>query len=254
MTTVFSLREVTLGYDDRRPAVSGLSGCFASGSLTAIVGPNGGGKSTLLKGLVGLLAPLQGRLERGDLDPTDIAYLPQQAEIDRGFPVSVIDTVILGHWRKIGLFHPVSRALRQRAEQALEAVGLDRLARRPIGALSAGQFQRVLFARMLVQDCAVMLLDEPFAAIDARTTADLLQIVTGWHDEGRTVVAVLHDVDQVREHFPDTLLLARESLAWGASTDVLQDRRLRQARQMAQAWDDRPAPYDQDAAWPSTPR
>jgi len=105
--------------------------------------------------------------------------------------------------------------------------------------LSAGQFQRVLFARMLLQDCPVILLDEPFTAIDAKTTADLLRVVVGWHGEGRTIIAVLHDLDQVRESFPDTLLIAREPVGWGATTKVLRAEHLFQARQMAEAWDDR---------------
>lgn len=238
MTAVFSLHDVTLGYD-RHPAVHHLTGSFATGSLTAVVGPNGSGKSTLLKGLIGLLAPLDGRLERNGLRQSDIAYLPQQAEIDRSFPILVIETVLLGHWRTIGLFRPVTRALRRQAEEALVAVGLDDFGRRPIASLSAGQFQRVLFARMLLQNCPVILLDEPFTAIDARTTADLLRVMVGCHGEGRTIIAVLHDLDQVRENFPDTLLIAREPIAWGATTEALQAENLFQARQMAETWDDR---------------
>ena len=238
MTAVFSLNDVTLGYD-RHPAVHHLTGSFATGSLTAVVGPNGSGKSTLLKGLVGVLSPLDGRLERNGLRQGDIAYLPQQAEIDRSFPISVMETVLLGHWRTIGLFRPVTRALRRQADEALVAVGLDGFGRRPIASLSAGQFQRVLFARMLLQDCSVILLDEPFTAIDAKTTADLLAVVTRWHGEQRTVIAVLHDLDQVRENFPETLLISREPIAWGATAEVLRAEHLFRARQMAEAWDDR---------------
>ena len=238
MTAVFSLHDVTLGYD-RHPAVHHLTGSFAAGSLTAVVGPNGSGKSTLLKGLIGHLAPLDGRLERNGLQRRDIAYLPQQAEIDRHFPISVIDTVLLGHWRTIGLFRAVTRAQRRQAQQALLAVGLDGFGRRPIASLSAGQFQRVLFARMLLQDCPVIVLDEPFTAIDAKTSADLLRVVVGWHGEGRTVIAVLHDLDQVREHFPETLVIAREPVAWGETARVLRAEHLFEARQMAERWDDR---------------
>ena len=238
MTAVFALHDVTLGYDGH-PAVHHLTGSFASGSLTALVGPNGSGKSTLLKGLIGLLPPLDGHLERNGLRQSDIAYLPQQAEIDRSFPISVIETVLLGHWRTTGLFRPLTRTLWRQAEEALVAVGLDDFGRRPIASLSAGQFQRVLFARMLLQDCPVILLDEPFTAIDARTTADLLRVVARWHGEGRTIIAVLHDLDQVRESFPDTLLIAREPVGWGATTEVLRAEHLFRARQMAEAWDDR---------------
>jgi zinc/manganese transport system ATP-binding protein len=131
--------------------------------------------------------------------------------------------------------------MRDEAERALDAVGLGGFGKRPVGSLSAGQFQRVLFARMLLQDARVILLDEPFAALDARTTADLLDVVARWHGERRTVVAVLHDLDQVRAHFPHTLLLARDPVAWGPTADVLTDAHLARARAMAEAWDDRAA-------------
>lgn len=237
MPTAISLHDLTLGYD-RHPAVHHLDGRFPSGSMTAVVGPNGSGKSTLLKGLTGILAPLEGRVDRGRLQPGDIAYLPQQAEIDRSFPISVMETVLLGHWRRMGLFRRVTAAMRRQGEEALATVGLDGFAGRPIASLSAGQFQRVLFARMLLQDCRVVLLDEPFTAIDARTTADLLAVVARWHGERRTVVAVLHDLEQVREHFPETLLLAREPVAWGPTGRVLTPEHLLRARRMAEAWDD----------------
>ncbi|MBF68697.1 MAG: ABC transporter [Gammaproteobacteria bacterium] len=237
MKPAFTLDDVTLGYD-RHPAVHHLTGSFAKGSLTAVVGPNGSGKSTLLKGLLGFLTPLDGRLERGTLKRGDIAYLPQQAEIDRSFPISVLETVVLGHWRSIGLFGRVTRAQRQEAEEALSAVGLEGFGRRAIASLSVGQFQRVLFARMLLQDSPAILLDEPFSAIDAKTAADLLGVVGRWHDEGRTIIAVLHDLDQVRAHFPETLLMAREPVVWDVTSDVLRADYLFRARQMAEAWDD----------------
>jgi zinc/manganese transport system ATP-binding protein len=238
MTAAIRLNDVTLGYD-RHPAVHHLTGTFGSGSLTAVVGPNGSGKSTLLKGLIGLLTPLDGRIDRAGLRQGDIAYLPQQAEIDRTFPISVMETVVLGHWRRIGLFRPITRLLRRQAEDALAAVGLEGFARRPIASLSAGQFQRVLFGRLLLQDCPVIMLDEPFTAIDVKTTADLLAVVASWHGNQRTVIAVLHDLDQVRENFPEALLISREPIAWGPTAEVLRAEHLFQARQMAEAWDDR---------------
>jgi zinc/manganese transport system ATP-binding protein len=240
MGDLIRLSDVTLGYD-RHPAVHHISGGFAAGSLTAVVGPNGAGKSTLLKALAGLKTPLSGRIDRAGVDRRDLAYLPQQAEIDRSFPISVGDCVAMGHWHRVGPFGRIGKAMREEAERALDAVGLGGFGRRPVGSLSAGQFQRVLFARMLLQDARVILLDEPFAALDARTTADLLDVVARWHGERRTVVAVLHDLDQVRAHFPQTLLLARDPVAWGPTADVLTDAHLARARAMAEAWDDRAA-------------
>ena len=233
---VIALHDVTVAYE-RHPAVHHLSGAFATGSLTAVVGPNGAGKSTLLKSLAGLIRPLSGRVERGDFGPDRIAYLPQLPEIDRGFPISVLDTALLGHWRKIGWYRGVDRKLLDAAQQSLAAVGLRGFEQRPLATLSAGQFQRVLFARLMLQDATTLLLDEPFNAIDARTTRDLIALVEAWHREGRTVVAVLHDLEQVRRHFPNTLLLARECIDWGPTERVLTPSNLRQAQHMSESWD-----------------
>jgi zinc/manganese transport system ATP-binding protein len=224
---------VTLGYG-RRPAVHHLDGEVPAGSLMAVVGPNGAGKSTLLKGIVGTLKPLEGRIR---LAGSGIAYLPQAAEIDRSFPLSVYDLVAMGLWSRAGLFGGISRQDRTRIEEALAAVGLIGFERRPLSTLSGGQMQRALFARLLLQDAPVILLDEPFTAIDARTTADLLDIVRRWHQEARTVVTVLHDIDMVKRAFPQTLLIAREPVAWGATAEVLSPENLLKARRMVEAYD-----------------
>lgn len=230
------LSDVTLAYG-RRPAVHHLSGSFAPGSLTAIVGPNGAGKTTLLRALAGLTKPDQGRIDRGGLDPRALAYLPQQAALDRGFPITCLDLVCAGLWPRLGAFRGVDAAGLARARDALATVGLASFEGRVIGTLSAGQFQRVLFARMLLQDAPVLLLDEPFTALDARTTADLLALVARWHGESRTVIAVLHDIDMVQEHFPETLLLARDAVAWGPTGEALSAANRLRARRMAEAWD-----------------
>ncbi len=229
------MEDLTVAYD-RRPAIHHLSGNFAPGSLTAIVGPNGAGKSTLLKAIMGLLRPSEGRIDTHGLPRSAIAYLPQQAEIDRSFPITVADTVSLGLWAGAGILGAITRERRARAMAALHTVGLEGFAERPIGNLSVGQFQRVLFARLLVQEAAVVLLDEPFAAIDERTAADLMRIVMRWHEEGRTVIAVLHDLDQVRRHFPQTLLIAREPVAWGPTQTALCEKTLRRARALSETW------------------
>jgi len=231
-----TLENVTLCHRDR-PAVHHLSGRFEPGSLTAIVGPNGAGKSTLLAGLMGRIAPSTGRIRLPADGAGHIAYLPQQADIDRGFPVSVADVVMLGHWRRLGAWRAGGAAQRAQALDALAAVGLAGMQRRVIGELSAGQFQRVLFARLLLQDAPVILLDEPFNAVDERTTADLLALLHRWHREGRTVVAVLHDLAMVRAHFPRTLLLAREPIAWSATAEVLLPAHLQRARLQAEHWE-----------------
>jgi zinc/manganese transport system ATP-binding protein len=239
--SAFVLHNVTLGYDGH-PAVHHLEGAFARGSLTAVVGPNGSGKSTLLKGLAGFLHPLDGHIERKDLEQTDIAYLPQASALDQGFPATVADLVGLGLWRKRGFLQSVSQADRAELARCIEAVGLAGFEDRPIDTLSGGQLQRTLFARVMLQDASVILLDEPFTAIDAKTVSDLLSLVHRWHGEKRTIIAVLHDYDLVRAHFADAVLLARESVAWGPVDMALHPENLLKARRMHEAW-------DEDAPW-----
>ena len=223
-----------------------LSGSFAAGQLTAVVGPNGAGKSTLLSALSGVLRGFEGRIERKPAQR--LAYLPQVSGLDRGFPLSVADLVASGLWSRLGSFAGLRPVHRERIAAALQAVGLGGFESRWLGELSAGQVQRALFARVLLQDAELILLDEPFNAIDARTTADLLALLQRWRAEARTVIAVLHDIEQVRQHFDQTLLLAREPIAWGPTAEVLRAEHLFRARQMAEAWDERAAPCPQLAA------
>jgi zinc/manganese transport system ATP-binding protein len=240
MTAQLQFRNLTLGYD-RHPAVHHLDGAVEAGTLTAVVGPNGAGKSTLFKGVVGVIKPLSGKIERGGLSPQDIAYLPQIAEIDRSFPINVYDMVAMGLWRSKGLFGGIGAKDRDAIERAIATVGLTGFETRAIGTLSGGQMQRMLFARLLLQDARVIVLDEPFNAIDAKTSADLLELVRRWHTEKRTVLAALHDIDLVKANFPQTLLLAREPVAWGATAEVLTQDNIVRARRMCEAFDEHAA-------------
>lgn len=227
--------DVTLGYGPH-PAVHHLDGDIERGSLTAILGPNGAGKSTLLNAIAGELKPIAGHFDFGARKPR-ISYLPQIAEIDRSFPLTVFELLGLGLWRKAGLFGGLSQDNRHAIEQALNAVGLVGFEKRTLDTLSGGQMSRVLFARVMLQDAEIVLLDEPFAAIDTRTVADLMGLIAHWHAEGRTILAVLHDEALARAHFPTTLLLARETIAWGPTSEVLTENNLRAARRMVEAHD-----------------
>jgi zinc/manganese transport system ATP-binding protein len=184
---------------------------------------------------------LSGQVDLSGLSARDIAYLPQAAEIDRSFPISVYDLVAMGLWRKTGLFGGIGSKDRQKIEAAIAAVGLTGFERRAIGTLSGGQMQRMLFARLLLQDAKLVVLDEPFNAIDAKTSADLIDLVRRWHKEGRTILAALHDIDLVRANFPETLLLAREKVAWGDTENVLTPDNMRKARRMCEAFDEEAA-------------
>lgn len=227
---------VTFGYD-RHPAVHHLDIEIACGELLAIVGPNGGGKSTLLKGVAGTITPLEGKIAI-TVARSHIAYLPQQADIDRSFPISLLDMVAMGLWHRYGAYHGFSSDSYQEVEQAINRVGLRGFEKRPIGTLSGGQLQRALFARLILQNADLVLLDEPFAAIDSRTSNDLMGLVIEWHKRGKTVLAVTHDLHQVHEYFPKALLLARELVAVGDTEDVLSPDNLLRARTLTEAFDD----------------
>ena len=247
MTAALRFRNLTLGYD-RHPAVHHLDGTVETGALVAVVGPNGAGKTTLLKGIVGVIPPLAGAIERSRALPQDVAYLPQVLEIDRSFPITLYDFVAMGLWRSAGVLGGIGKRERARLETAIATVGLQGFENRTIGTLSGGQMQRALFARLLLQDAPLILLDEPFASVDSQTVRDLLAIVRRWHGEHRTVIAVLHDLEMVRAQFPEALLLAREPVAWGPTAEVLSAENLLRARRMSEAFDDSAEVCEVDAA------
>jgi zinc/manganese transport system ATP-binding protein len=233
---VVTIDNLTVSYR-QHPALHHISGRFVPGALTAVIGPNGSGKSTLLKGIMGLIKPSGGSIGISIPD-TRIAYLPQVTEIDRSFPLQLRDCVLLGCWRAVGAFGGADADLLARTNAAIQTVGLEGFEHRSVGSLSSGQFQRVLFARLLMQDAELILLDEPFNAMDARTTDTLLKLIHQWQTQGRTVIAVLHDDSQVKAHFDQAVLLARELVAWGPTAQVLTEQHLLRARALAEAWDD----------------
>ncbi|PSJ61142.1 zinc ABC transporter ATP-binding protein AztA [Kumtagia ephedrae] len=243
-----TFRDLTLGYNSH-PAVHHLNGTVRRGSLTAVVGQNGSGKSTLMKGIVGVLKPMAGActVEPG----ARVAYLPQQSELDRSFPARVVDLVSMGLWPKRGLLGRTTKADREAVGKALLSVGMGGFEGRSIDTLSGGQLQRALFARVLVQDADIILLDEPFNAIDAKTVGDLIGVIKRWHGDSLTVMVVVHDLDLVRTHFPETLLMARSPIAWGATGEALKPENLLHARRFDEAWHEdapwcEPAGHDHD--------
>lgn len=229
--SAIELDQVSLGWRDRI-AVRDVTGVFRRGSLTALVGPNGAGKSTLIKGIMGQLSPVRGTIRFAHDIVNQIACLPQVGELDKSFPVTVYDLVALGAWRRTGWWRRFGRSEHARVQHALETVGLADFGRRIIGTLSGGQLQRALFARLMMHDAQVLILDEPFAAVDRDTTDDLMRLLQQWHNEGRTVVTVLHDLDLVREQFPQAVLLGGQVVAWGDTATVLTSENLHLARHL----------------------
>jgi zinc/manganese transport system ATP-binding protein len=210
-------------------ALDNISVQINKGQLVAIVGANGAGKSTLLKTIIGQLRPSSGSVELGTLTPKDIAYLPQSHKIDRKFPITVKEFISAGSWKRIGFWKKYNQAENELLKQALYKVNLEGFEKRQINTLSGGQFQRMLFARMLMQDAEIILLDEPFAAIDTQTTMALIDVINDCRQQGKTIITVIHDLSLVSQFFPNVMLLAKELIAWGNAKTVMTGHNLSKA-------------------------
>lgn len=223
---------VTVAYRNT-PVLTDLSFRVPAGTLTAIVGPNGAGKSTLIKTALGLVQPLTGHFEFfgksfREVDGR-ISYVPQRTSVDWDFPVTALDVVCMGLYRKIGWFRPVRARHRKRAMEALTEVGMQDYAKRQISQLSGGQQQRVFLARALVQDAELFLMDEPLAGVDVATEKTIINTLHRLRDQGRTAMVVHHDLDTVSDYFDRVLLLNKRVIAEGPSDEVMTAEHLKQA-------------------------
>lgn len=219
-------------------AIHKLSWEIQVGDIVAIVGPNGAGKSTLLKSIMGFVQWHQGKISLPQKPEMRIAYMPQKSHLDQNFPLTVRDVVTMGLYPQFGMFRELPNAVAHRVDEGLAKVGLKGKGGAALDSLSGGQFQRMLFARLWLQDADLILLDEPFSGIDTHTTQDLMQIILEWKSKGKTVLAVLHDYDLVREFFPQSLLLARECIAYGDTESTLTPANLNKARDLAYKWEE----------------
>ncbi|MFJ4193777.1 metal ABC transporter ATP-binding protein [Pseudomonas sp. NPDC089534] len=200
-----------------QPLTPSLTLQLDSGSLTAVIGVNGSGKSSLLKVIAGLQKPLSGRVDLSVPRQGGLSFLPQQQHLDRQFPISLQELVAAGFWgRRLS-----SRLRAQRLVAALEDWQLSGLERRPLMALSGGELQRALLARLSLADSPLLLLDEPHAALDEHGQALLWRHLHTWHAQGRTVVAVCHDLAAVREHIPQTLLIKSTGCLYGGTAELI---------------------------------
>ncbi|MEM7561868.1 MAG: ABC transporter ATP-binding protein [Pseudomonadota bacterium] len=217
---LLSATELALGYHDTA-IVRELSFELVPGTVLAVVGHNGSGKSTLIKTLLGNLAPLSGRLDWASGKPPSMAYLGQRTEFDNQFPLRVRDLAGMGAWSGLGLLNRIDTECRRRIDEAMERTGIAAIADMPIHHLSAGQLQRALFARSIVQDARLILLDEPFTAVDQTTEAELLGLIDDWADEGRSVIIVLHNLSAVLQHCNTALLLGNGEARFGTASETL---------------------------------
>lgn len=239
------LNNLTLAYE-RHPAVHHLSASIPQGEWLAIVGPNGAGKSTLLNSMAGLMPIQQGSIE--GLDAAKIAYLPQQTQLDKSFPISVFELVATGLWHQIGYAKTLDNQQQNECHKAIADVGLAGFEHRMINTLSGGQLQRSLFARVLIQNQPIILLDEPFNAIDTKTLHDLTGVIKQWHRNNQTIIMVTHDLNYVQSHCPSTLLLSRECIDYGKTSEVLTEDNLNRARQLSESFDEQASWCHQGAA------
>ncbi|MGF6704771.1 metal ABC transporter ATP-binding protein [Pseudomonas frederiksbergensis] len=187
------------------------------GSLTAVIGANGSGKTSLLKVIAGLQKPLAGKVIIDVPRKGGLSFLPQQQHLDRQFPISLQELVAAGFWGSKQA--PEIRS--QRLKSALEDWCLSGLEHRPLMALSGGELQRALLARLSLAEAPLLLLDEPHAALDELGQALLWKHIHAWHAEGRTLVVVCHDLAAVRQHIPQALLIKSSGCVLGLSTDLI---------------------------------
>jgi len=213
-----ALRGVTVTYGDK-PAIFSIDATFEPGAMTAIIGPNGAGKSTLLKAALGIVKPISGMVSvygkplKSELPR--IAYVPQRASVDWDFPTRVIDVVLMGLARELGLLKRIRKTHLDKANACLSRVGMDAFANRQIGQLSGGQQQRVFLARALAQEAEIYLLDEPFAGVDAATEKAIIAVLKSLRDAGKTVIVVHHDLSTVAEYFDRVFLINTTAVAEG---------------------------------------
>ncbi len=220
MSALISTAGLTLGYRDT-PIVRDVTFEIARGDVFAVVGHNGSGKSTLIKTLLGNLQPLRGILDWPGGRLETIAYLGQQTDFDNRFPIRVRDLAAMGAWADLGLAGRVDKQCQARIDAALERTGTAYIADMPLYKLSAGQLQRALFARTMVQDAELILLDEPFTAVDQTTEAELLTLIDDWAAEGRSIILVLHDLSAILQHCNAALLLGAGRALFGKPEETL---------------------------------
>lgn len=228
------ISNLTVSYK-AHPVVHHLSVGFPKGESSAIIGPNGAGKSTLLKAIMGLVAYKEGEISKKNAHK--VSYLSQISDIRRDLPLTLFELVSAGAYHNMGLFKRLSEPARAEVEKALEFVGLDAFGDRSIDSLSGGQFQKALFARIVVEGADLILLDEPFNAMDARTTKELCELIGRWEAAGKTVIVVLHDLTLAKQYFTNTLILARDKIIFGKSKTVITDENLLKAESVSLGWE-----------------
>lgn len=234
MIEPISVKNVSVSYHGTR-VVEDVSFTFQPASLIGVLGPNGAGKSTLMKAMLGLIRKDSGTVHVGKRDISEvrkeIAYVPQRSNIDWNFPIIVKDTVLLGTYPKVGLFHRPKRKDKEWAMECLKTVGMESFANRQIGELSGGQQQRVFLARALAQKADYFFLDEPFVGIDVSSEEVIIDILRGLKEAGKIVFVVHHDLSKVKSYFDELVLINKQLIDAGPVDQVFQPGKMTQAYQ-----------------------
>lgn len=234
MDKLITVRNLYVSYYGNE-VIRDINFSFDSGKLIGIIGPNGAGKSTLMKAMLGLIPRDKGEIEICGKTVKEmrkrIAYVPQRSNIDWDFPITVIDTVLLGTYPKLGVFHRPKKAEKELAYECLEKVGMQEFSKKQIGELSGGQQQRVFLARALAQKAEMFFLDEPFVGIDVSSEEMIIQILKELRDKGKTVFVVHHDLTKVEDYFNDLILMNKELIECGSVKNVLKPDLMRKAYQ-----------------------
>jgi len=223
MNSLITIKNVAVSYAMQPHVLKDCNATIEGPTITGIIGPNGAGKSTLLKAILGLIQSSGEILIDGE--PTKkvlqkIAYVEQKSHIDFTFPITIRECVALGRTVKKKPLQRLTKEDWEKVDAAIEEVGLTDLASRQIGALSGGQFQRVLLARCMVQEAQYIFLDEPFVGIDMLSEKVIMTILRKWKEEGKTILMVNHDLSKVKEYFDQVILVKHAIVASGKTEDV----------------------------------
>ena len=227
-----TVNNVTVTYSNARLALYNANCVVESGTITALVGPNGGGKSTLFKSIMGFLQPIQGEIAIANLPVKQaqkqqlMAYVPQSDEVDWNFPVSVFEVVMMGRYGYMNLLRIPSQKDRRLVMESLERVGMVSFRDRQIGELSGGQKKRVFLARALAQEGRVILLDEPFTGVDVKTEKQIIDLLMQLRAEGHTILVSTHDLSSISTFCDRTILLNKTILAYGKTEDTFTEENL----------------------------
>lgn len=230
-----SVQQLHVSYYGKE-VISDINFSFNEGKLVGIIGPNGAGKSTLMKAILGLIPKDRGEVKifgQGVKDVRKrIAYVPQRSNIDWDFPITVLDTVLIGTYPNVGIFRRPKKADRAWAYECLQKVGMEKFSKRQIGELSGGQQQRVFLARALAQKADLFFLDEPFVGIDVASEEVIIRILKELRDEGKTVFVVHHDLTKVEDYFNDLILVNKKLIDYGPVKQVIKPEVMKRAYQV----------------------